>query len=171
MAGSQDLMVVGPPEVVTLSSDEEITLSSDDEEEIKVVSCCTRALPPNPGWLCPGLEVLVAESHAAPTLRGRRGLVKGVVAGKALITLRDRGETIVIPAGYLVPSPPRCGDRVKVIHGIRKKGETGRLIAYLGQERPRTEGQEGEPIRRDRVKMDRDGVARLIPHLALCKLV
>ena len=58
-----------------------------------------------------------------------------------------------------------------MIHGIRKKGETGRLIAYLGQGRPRTEGLEGEPIRRDRVKMDRDGVARLIPHLALCKLV
>ena len=87
MAGSQDLMVAGPPEVITLSSDEEITLGSDDEDEIREVSCCTRVPPPNPGWLCPGLEVLVAESHAAPTLRGRRGLVKGVVAGKALITL------------------------------------------------------------------------------------
>ena len=171
MAGSPDLVVAGLPEVVTLSSDEEITLSSDDEAAVKVVSYCTRKPPPNPGWLCPGLEVLVADSHAAPTLRGRRGLVKGVVAGKAVITLRDGGETIVIPAGYLVPSPPRCGDRVKVIRGIRERGETGRLIAYLGQERPRTEGQEGGPIRQDRVRMDQDGVARLIPHLALCKLV
>ena len=169
MAGSQDLMVAGPPEVITLSSDEEITLGSDDEDEIREVSCCTRVPPPKPGWLCPGLEVLVAKSHAAPTLRGRRGLVRGVVAGKALITLQDGGGTMVIPAGYLTPSPPRWGDRVKIIHGS-KEGETGRLIVYLGQKKPKTAGLEGEPVRRDRVKMDRDGVARLIPRLALCKL-
>ena len=59
MAGSPDLVVAGLPEVVTLSSDEEITLSSDDEAAVRVVSYCTREPPPNPGWLCPGLEVLV----------------------------------------------------------------------------------------------------------------
>ena len=48
MAGSQDLMVAGPPEVITLSSDEEITLGSDDEDEIREVSCCTRVPPPKP---------------------------------------------------------------------------------------------------------------------------